>query len=136
MSAMLIAVLALMTADAPAAAGDPPAPTPADPVKAAVDELLEPYRGKNGDPLRGRLGLSIGSRQASDGEVVFWVISVTTEMACGLDPATGSIRCARPPAMECRLAVAFDKQNLVKAWALNGAPAACQGFVTLLKGEG
>ena len=89
----LIAVLILMFAETPVAAA-PAAATPAatatpaapvNPVTAEINALLEPYRGKSGDRLRGKLGLSSGTRKASDGEVVFWMINVQQEMSCGME---------------------------------------------------
>ncbi len=137
----LIAVLILMFAETPVAAA-PAAATPAatatpaapvNPVTAEINALLEPYRGKSGDRLRGKLGLSSGTRKASDGEVVFWMINVQQEMSCGMDLASGAMRCLRPEPMQCRMAIAFDATGLVKAWAVTGAPDICRGFVDLLK---
>ena len=150
MLSSMIAALMLMLAETPAAA-PPPAPPPAatapaatatpaaqavapvNPVTAQINALIEPYRGKSGDRLRGKLGLSIGSRKASDGEVVFWMINVQQEMSCGVDPASGAMRCLRTEPLQCRLAVAFDTAGIVKAWALTGAPDICRGYVDLLK---
>jgi hypothetical protein len=137
----LIAVLILMFAEPPVAAA-PAAATPAatatpaapvNPVTAEINALLEPYRGKSGDRLRGKLGLSSGTRKASDGEVVFWMINVQQEMSCGMDLASGAMRCLRPEPMQCRIAIAFDATGIVKAWAVTGAPDICRGFVDLLK---
>ncbi|CAN1540019.1 hypothetical protein MCEMIH16_01733 [Caulobacteraceae bacterium] len=137
----LIAVLILMFAETPVAAA-PAAATPAatatpaapvNPVTAEINALLEPYRGKSGDRLRGKLGLSSGTRKASDGEVVFWMINVQQEMSCGMDLASGAMRCLRPEPMQCRIAIAFDATGIVKAWAVTGAPDICRGFVDLLK---
>jgi hypothetical protein len=137
----LIAVLILMFAETPVAAA-PAAATPAatatpaapvNPVTAEINALLEPYRGKSGDRLRGKLGLSSGTRKASDGEVVFWMINVQQEMSCGVDLASGAMRCLRPEPMQCRIAIAFDATGIVKAWAVTGAPDICRGFVDLLK---
>lgn len=137
----LIAVLILMFAETPVAAA-PAAATPAatatpaapvNPVTAEINALLEPYRGKSGDRLRGKLGLSSGTRKASDGEVVFWMINVQQEMSCAMDLASGAMRCLRPEPMQCRMAIAFDATGLVKAWAVTGAPDICRGFVDLLK---
>ncbi|HRD27622.1 MAG TPA: hypothetical protein PLO65_04910 [Caulobacter sp.] len=143
---MLVSILsafALMLAEAPATSPAPPptvpatpaaAPAAVDPVTAEINGLLEPYKGKPGDALRGKLGLSAGVRQASDGEVVFWVLSIEQETVCGMDPATGAMRCLRGDPFQCRLAIAFDKQSAVKAWAVSGDPAVCRGFIGKLKG--
>jgi hypothetical protein len=137
----LIAVLILMFAETPVAAA-PAAATPAatatptapvNPVTAEINALIEPYRGKSGDRLRGKLGLSSGTRKASDGEVVFWMINVQQETSCGMDLASGAMRCLRPEPMQCRIAIAFDATGIVKAWAVTGAPDICRGFVDLLK---
>lgn len=143
-----LSALALILVEAPATSPAPPATVPAtspaatapaaapaavDPVTAEINGLLEPYRGKSGDPLRGRLGFSAGTRQASDGEVVFWVLSIEQETACGMDPTTGAMRCLRGDPFQCRLAIAFDKQSAVKAWAVSGDPAVCRGFIGKLK---
>ena len=145
----IIAALLLMFAETPAAA--PPAPTapapapaatpapaapaapPVNPVTAEINALIEPYRGKSGDRLRGKLGFSAGTRKASDGEVVFWMINVQQEMSCGMDPASGAMRCLRADPLQCRIAMAFDNAGIVKAWAVTGAPEICRGFVDLLK---
>jgi hypothetical protein len=143
----IVVALALVFAEAPAATppSAPPAPVaapvppaapvvaPVNPVTAQINALIEPYRGKSGDRLRGKLGLSSGTRKASDGEVVFWMINVQQEMSCGVDPASGGMRCLRPEPLQCRIAIAFDTTGIVKAWAVTGAPDICRGFVDLLK---
>ena len=140
----MLATLALVFAQAPVAAPAPaPAPTPApaatapaatppvDPVRTEINRILEPYRGKSGDPLRGKLGFSIGKRPASDGEVVFWMVKIEQETVCGV--AGGEMRCIRPDPFQCRLAIAFDPAGLVRAWAVTGEPDVCGGFIKLLK---
>jgi hypothetical protein len=137
----VLAALVLFLADAPAAApvvapapaAAAPAAAAVDPVTAEINALLAPYKGKNGDPLRGKLGFSAGTRTASDGEVVFWVISVEQETACRMDLATGAMRCDRGEPHQCRLAIAFGADKLVKAWAVTGPPQVCRGFIGLLK---
>lgn len=142
----LIAILMLMFAETPVAAAPspppqatapaaatPPAAAPVNPVTAEINALIEPYRGKSGDRLRGKLGLSAGTRKASDGEVVFWMINVQQEMSCGVDPASGAMRCLRAEPLQCRIAMAFDTAGIVKAWAVTGAPEVCRGFIDLLK---
>lgn len=146
----ILAALALVFADAPAAAPPPaptpaatPAPTPAappapakpvvDPVTVEINALLEPYKGKTGDRLRGLLGFSNGTRIAVDGEVVFWIISVPPEMVCGMGAGGGAMRCVRGDPAECRLAIAFDPEKLVRTWAVTGVPRICQDFVGKLK---
>ncbi len=151
----ILAALVLILAETPAAAPAPvsPAPAPAaaatpattpaapaapaiDPVTARINALLEPFKGKSGDPLRGRLGFSAGKRDASDGEVVFWVISLEQETTCGMDPATGAFRCLRGEPFQCRLAIAFSTEGIVKAWAVTGPPEVCEGFIGMLKPRG
>lgn len=144
----ILAALALILAEAPAAAAAPtptpipaapaaaPATTPAvapkpDPVRTEINSILETYKGKSGDRLRGKLGFSIGKRPASDGEVVFWMVNIEQETVCGA--FGGEMRCIRPDPFQCRLAIAFDRQGLVKAWALTGESDVCRGFITLLK---
>jgi hypothetical protein len=136
----LLAVLVLILAEAPAPAAlaapvaAPPAVAPKpDPVKAEINSILEPYRGKSGDRLRGKLGFSIGKRPASDGEVVFWMVNIEQDTVCGVDPSNGAMRCIRPDPFQCRLAIAFDPAGIVKAWAVTGEPDVCRGFITLLK---
>lgn len=145
----VLAALALVLAQAPAAA-PAPAPAPAapaasptaaapaaapadDPVRAEINSILQTYKGKSGDPLRGKLGFSIGKRAASDGEVVFWMFKIEQETVCGMDPANGAMRCIRPDPFQCRLAIAFDTKGLVTAWALTGESEVCKGFIKLLK---
>lgn len=132
----ILAALALMLAEVPAATlppAAPAAPAAVDPVTAEINDLLAPYKGKSGDRLRGLLGFSAGTRTASDGEVVFWMITVEQETTCGVDPATMAMRCLRGDPFQCRLAIAFDKQNVVKAWAVTGDPEICRGFIGKLK---
>ncbi len=134
----ILAALVLILAETPAAAPAPTAPAPVvapkpDPVKAEINSILEPYRGKSGDRLRGKLGFSIGKRPATDGEVVFWMVKIDQETVCGVDPSNGAMRCIRPDPFQCRLAIAFDPAGLVKAWAVTGEPDICKGFITLLK---
>ncbi|MDP1738619.1 MAG: hypothetical protein Q8L23_14410 [Caulobacter sp.] len=139
----ILAALALLLAETPAAAVPPataPAPAgpaaaaaPVDPVTAEINSLLTPFKGKSGDSVRGKLGFSVGKRDASDGEVVFWIVSIEQPTTCGMDPVTGSFRCLRGEPFQCRLAIAFDKAGIVKAWAVTGPPEVCRGFITLLK---
>ena len=155
----ILAALALMLADAPVAAPahpdapavraaapanqpapaaaptpvDPAAPKPVDPVTAEINDLMSVYKGKSGDPVRGKLGFSIGRRPASDGEVVFWDSTVEQPTYCGMDMASGAMRCIRPEPFRCRIAVAFDAKGILKAWAVTGPPEVCRGFITLLK---
>jgi len=140
----LLAALVLVLADTPATV-TPPVPTPAppttpavaapaiDPVRAEINALLEPYRGKTGDRLRGLLGFSSGTRSALDGEMTFWIVSLPSAMVCGVDPVNGLMRCDRGNPAECRLAIGFDVQKMVKTWAVTGAPEACRTFVGKLK---
>lgn len=137
----MLAVLALVFAEGPSAAPAPTAPAatapaPAapptvDPVRTEINRILETYKGKSGDPLRGKLGFSVGKRPASDGEVVFWMVRIEQETVCGV--AGGEMRCIRPDPFQCRLAIAFDPAGLVKAWAVTGEPDVCNGFIKLLK---
>lgn len=140
---MLLPILAalLMFVEAPAAATAPPAPAavasapaepaaPVDPVFDEIDKLLQPWKGKSGDGLRGRLGLSHRSQQASDGDVVFW-LTRTESMACGVGPA-GDMRCGSSASAECGLGIAFDKTGKVKNWKAQGAPDACRKFADAL----
>ena len=140
----LLAAIALLLADAPvatpaptppaaAAPAAPAAPAPVDPVVAEINALLTPHKDKSGDTLRGKLGFSVGRRAARDGEVVFWDANLEQPTTCGMDMATGAMRCLRGEPISCRLAIAFDTAGLVKAWAVTGAPGVCRGFVTLLK---
>lgn len=151
----ILTALALMLADAPVAAPapapvapaatapaatapaatptDPAAPKPVDPVTAEINALMSVYKGKSGDPVRGKLGFSIGRRPASDGEVVFWDSIIEQPTNCGMDMATGAMRCIRPDPYRCRIAVAFDAKGILKAWAVTGPPDVCRGFITLLK---
>ena len=146
----LFAALALMLADAPASApattpapasapaaapgaAAPTAPKPVDPVIAEINGLMEAYKGKSGDPVRGKLGFSIGRRAATDGEVVFWDSVIEQPTNCGMDLATGAMRCIRPEPFRCRIAVAFDTKGILKGWAVTGPPEVCRGFITLLK---
>lgn len=149
----LVAALALMLVDAPVTAPaatsapatppaapaaaatptDPAVPKPVDPVIAEINALMSVYKDKSGDPVRGKLGFSIGRRPATDGEVVFWDSIVEQPTNCGMDMATGAMRCIRPDPYRCRIAVAFDTKGIVKAWAVTGPPDVCRGFITLLK---
>jgi hypothetical protein len=113
----------------------PPAPPAPDPVVAEVDAVMAPFKGKSGALLRGRLGLSRSTRAASDGQVIFWVISAAQETACTVDPASGAFRCNRGSPVECQLAIAFDTTGIVKAWAVTGVPLVCREFVIAIKGE-
>lgn len=136
---MVLATLAalLLLAQATPAVTPPPAspaaPAPAeasavDPIITQLNALMEAWRGKAGDPLRGKLGLSQTSKSASDGEAFFWVRRAE-EVGCGID-ASGQMRCGTAGAnANCVLAVGFDPQGKVKTWKVSGAPAACQMFV-------
>lgn len=139
--------LLLMAVDGPATGAVAPVPAPppgvaapavpvkpaVDPVIAEINALMTPYKGKSGDRLRGKLGFSIGKRPAIDGEVVFWELKIEQDMTCGMAPGAMVMRCLRGDPFQCRLAIAFDKQGLVAAWAASGAPEVCRGFVAKLK---
>lgn len=134
----IFAALALILADAPPAAASPapaPAATPApvDPIVAEINALMTVYKNKSGDPVRGKLGFSIGRRPANDGEVVYWDTIIEQPTSCGMDMTTGAMRCIRAEPYRCRLAVAFDTAGILKAWVVTGPPEVCRGFVTLLK---
>ncbi|ATQ41217.1 hypothetical protein CSW64_01725 [Caulobacter mirabilis] len=89
---------------------------------------METWRGKSGDPLRGKLGLSQSTKTAADGEAVFWLRRAEA-VGCGID-ASGQMRCLTAGAdATCVLAIGFDKQGKVKTWRISGAPPACQMFV-------
>lgn len=131
LAALLMLVEAPATTPVPAPTAAPVAETPpADPVFAEIDALLEPWKGKSGDGLRGRLGLSHSNRPASDGSVTFWKIT-SESMACGVAPS-GDMRCGVNASAECALGVAFDKAGKVKNWRAQGAPEACRKFVAVL----
>jgi len=135
-----ILLAAMMLVD-PVAAPLPPitAPAPAlpdaerptiDPIT-AIDRLMEAYKGKPGDRLRGKLGLTHSTKPASDGEVVFWRARADS-MGCGIG-AGGVMRCGSAAGLECQLAVAFDKAGKVATWRASGAPEACVKIAVLLQ---
>lgn len=108
-----------------------PVETPSlDPIT-AIDRLMETYKGKSGDPLRGKLGLSYTIRAAKDGEVVYWRTRADS-MGCGIG-ADGVMRCGSVADWECQLAVAFDKAGKVTFWKATGAPEACVNFAVKLQ---
>ncbi len=148
-----ILVAVMMLAEAPAAAapaapapaaaplslapiGTPSAEPPAEDLPTidaltAVDRLMEPYKGKPGGSLRGKLGLSHTIRAAKDGEVVFWRTRADS-MGCGIS-ASGVMSCGSVADWECQLAVAFDKVGKVTSWKVSGAPEACVNFAVKLQ---
>lgn len=130
-------------APAPSPAAAAPAATPApgveiplsdpaafDLVVGEIDRLMEPWKGKSGDGLRGRLGLSTNVRPASDGEVVFWT-ERSQSMGCGND-RNGVLRCGSIDGGVCMLGVAFGKDGKVKSWRATGSTAACVSFARKL----
>lgn len=145
--ALLIAMLMTQPATAPAAAPPPPpaaapATAPAAPEKPApaaplppltteqaiarIDTLMAAWKGKSGERLRGRLGLSESTRDATDGQVTFW-LRRSESTACGVGPG-GVIRCGVVGGAVCRLAVAFDKTGKVTNWKASGMGDACEQF--------
>jgi len=149
--ALLIAMLMTQPAAAPATApvtAPPPAPAaapatvPAAPEKPApvarpqpltteqaiarIDTLMAAWKGKSGERLRGRLGLSESTRDATDGQVTFW-LRRSESTACGVGPG-GVIRCGVVGGAVCRLAVAFDKTGKVTNWKASGMGDACEQF--------
>lgn len=141
---MLLTILAalMILAEAPAATAAPVAPVapppadpviaaPVDPVIAQIDALMtEKWKGKRGDGLRGRLGLTHQTKPAKDGEVVFW-LTKSESMGCGID-ASGAMRCGTAASAECALGVAFEKDGKVRSWKAQGSPDACRNFVAIL----
>ncbi len=125
-------------AAAPAAPAAPASgtPAPAAPVERApltteeaiarIDALMTPWKGKSGERLRGRLGLSESTRDASDGQVTFW-IRRSEATACGVSEG-GQIRCGVIGGAICRLAIAFDKTGKVTNWKATGTGDACELF--------
>jgi len=121
-----------------AAAATPPSnveiplsdPAAFDLVVGEINRLMEPWKGKSGDGLRGRLGLSTTTRLASDGEVVFWTERVES-LGCGKD-GSGVLRCGSVDGGVCTLGVAFAKDGKVKGWKATGSAAACVAFARKL----
>ncbi len=143
LQALLIAMLFAEPAAAPvapppapaAATSTPavPAPAPAEPAPmtteqaiARIDALMAAWKGKSGERLRGRLGLSESTRIASDGQVGFWMRR-SEATACGVSEG-GVIRCGVIGGAACRLAVAFDKTGKVTNWKASGVGEACELF--------
>lgn len=144
LQALLIAMLFAEPAATPVAAPPPapaaatstpavPAPVPAEPAPmtteqaiARIDALMTPWKGKSGERLRGRLGLSESTRIASDGQVGFWMRR-SEATACGVSDG-GVIRCGVIGGAACRLAVAFDKTGKVTNWKASGVGEACELF--------
>lgn len=144
LQALLIAMLFAEPAATPVAAPPPapaaatstpavPAPVPAEPAPmtteqaiARIDALMTPWKGKSGERLRGRLGLSESTRIASDGQVGFWMRR-SEATACGVSEG-GVIRCGVIGGAACRLAVAFDKTGKVTNWKASGVGEACELF--------
>lgn len=135
--ALLIAMLLAQSAAGPAPvaapattpaaeAPAPPAPMTTDQAIARIDALMTPWKGKSGERLRGRLGLSESTRDASDGQVTFW-LRRSEATACGVSEG-GQIRCGVIGGAICRLAVAFDKTGKVTNWKATGAGDACELF--------
>lgn len=142
--ALLIAMLFAEPAAAPVAAPTPPpaaapstattpVPAPAEPAPmtteqaiARIDALMAPWKGRSGERLRGRLGLSESTRDATDGQVTFW-LRRSEATACGVAPG-GVIRCGVIGGAVCRLAVAFDKTGKVTNWKASGMGDACELF--------
>lgn len=144
LQALLIAMMFAEPAATPVAAPPPapaaatstpavPAPVPAEPAPmtteqaiARIDALMTPWKGKSGERLRGRLGLSESTRIASDGQVGFWMRR-SEATACGVSEG-GVIRCGVIGGAACRLAVAFDKTGKVTNWKASGVGEACELF--------
>ena len=135
LQAILIAMLLTQPAAAPApapaetpppAAAPEPRPMTTDEAIARIDALMGAWKGKSGERLRGRLGLSESTRDASDGQVTFW-IRRSEATACGVSEG-GVIRCGVIGGAACRLAIAFDKQGKVINWKASGVGEACELF--------
>ena len=136
LQAILIAMLLTQPAAAPApapaetpppAAAPEPRPMTTDEAIARIDALMGAWKGKSGERLRGRLGLSESTRDASDGQVTFW-IRRSEATACGVSEG-GVIRCGVIGGSVCRLAVAFDKTGKVTNWKATGVGDACEPFI-------
>lgn len=131
------AVAAPVASPAPAAAAAPPAAAPQPPtieqVLAEIDARMAPWKDRSGERLRGMLGLSEGTRTASDGEVVFW-LRKTEATACGID--AGQIRCGAIGGGQCRLGVAFAKDGKVRNWKATGDAGACAAFLSEIGAPG
>jgi hypothetical protein len=136
LQAILIAMLLTQPAAAPApapaetpppAAAPEPRPMTTDEAIARIDALMGAWKGKSGERLRGRLGLSESTRDASDGQVTFW-IRRSEATACGVSEG-GVIRCGVIGGSVCRLAVAFDKAGKVTNWKATGVGDACEPFI-------
>jgi hypothetical protein len=136
LQAILIAMLLTQPAAAPApapaetpppAAAPEPRPMTTDEAIARIDALMAAWKGKSGERLRGRLGLSESTRDASDGQVTFW-IRRSEATACGVSEG-GVIRCGVIGGSVCRLAVAFDKAGKVTNWKATGVGDACEPFI-------
>ena len=136
LQAILIAMLLTQPVAAPATApaetpppvaAPEPRPMTTDEAIARIDALMAAWKGKSGERLRGRLGLSESTRDASDGQVTFW-IRRSEATACGVSEG-GVIRCGVIGGSVCRLAVAFDKTGKVTNWKATGVGDACEPFI-------
>ncbi len=140
LQALLVAMLMTQPAAAPTVAAPPPVEAPAKAAPAAppqpltteqaiarIDTLMAAWKGKSGERLRGRLGLSESTRDATDGQVTFW-LRRSEATACGVAPG-GVIRCGVIGGAVCRLAVAFDKTGKVTNWKASGMGDACEAFI-------
>lgn len=114
------------TATAPVPAPAEPAPMTTEQAIARIDVLMAAWKGESGERLRGRLGLSESTRDATDGQVTFW-LRRSEATACGVAPG-GVIRCGVIGGAVCRLAVAFDKSGKVTSWKASGMGEACELF--------
>lgn len=135
LSALAIALLLAQAAAAPPPPAGPPAPAVDpmldNPAITEINRLLEPWKGKRGDSLRGKLGLSYSTKTASDGEAVFRIQQIES-LGCGV--IGGAMRCGPTGGAECVLAIGFDKQGAVKTWKVKGSAEPCGRFVPLIAG--
>ncbi|MBI1404492.1 MAG: hypothetical protein GC145_00030 [Caulobacter sp.] len=150
---MIALALSLLLLAAQAAGGDAPAgqtPANAPPVAepaateaaaavtappkagARLNAILTSLKGQSKTALTSKLGPPESVNQGTDGQVLFWSVTLPGETVCGTN-AAGALVCGRQGGGVCGLAVAFKDEGGLSIWKVDGDFAACEAAADLIK---
>ena len=144
---ILLALLVMMMSGQPAPAASTVAPptavVPAKPAVAAtpvveppvsvrLESLLNGLKGRPQADLTSKLGPPDSIKQATDGQVLFWTLTLPGATVCGPN-ASGNLVCGRQGGGDCSIAVAFKTTTGMGIWKAGGFPAACEAVADRLQ---
>lgn len=137
---MIALALSLLLLVAQSSGDTPPAAEPAADVAvkpppkpgARLEAILTGLKGQGKGVLTSKLGPPESVNQGTDGQVLFWSVTLPGETVCGAN-ASGMLVCGRQGGGVCGLAVAFKDEGGLSIWKVDGDYAACEAAADLFK---